>query len=199
MPYKKHTERILEKVEVEYDEQKFKDAANRRWNIFEDAPCKDFGELFRVLRRISSSNVSRLVKINELIDKHGRLIVFYNFNYELDILRSLSDVATVAEWNGHKKQPIPDTDEWVYLVQYTAGAEGWNCIETNAMVFYSLTYSYKSFEQAQGRIDRLNTPYDQLYYYVLVAKSWTDMAILKKLDEKKDFNEREFGSKYFGY
>lgn len=192
MPFEKHTKRVVKNVEVEYDEVKFKDAATRRWNIFEDAPCRDFSELFRVLRRISSSHPSRLAAITEIIERHKKVIIFYNFNYELDILRTLSGITTVAEWNGHKKEAIPSTDSWVYLVQYAAGAEGWNCTETDAMIFYSPTYSYKNFEQAKGRIDRLNTPFEELYYYVIFVKSLTDLSILKKLEEKKDFNEKDF-------
>ena len=122
---------------------------------------------------------------------HPKLIVFYNFDYELQILRGFGDVTTIAEWNGHQHQPIPDTDSWVYLVQYSAGAESWNCTETDAMVLYSLTYSYKNFIQCQGRIDRLDTPFTDLYYYILGSSSAIDSAVKKALDQKKNFNERE--------
>lgn len=192
MPFVKHTTRHLEYTPVEYDEVFFKETARRRWNPFEDRPCDNYVELFRVLRRITTSHPSRLEKVRELVREHKKVIIFYLHNYELDILRTLSDEVTVAEWNGKKKEPIPETDSWVYLVQYTAGAEGWNCISTNVMIFYALTYSYKHFEQSQGRIDRLNTPYKDLYYYVLLAKSWTDSAIFRSLMEKKDFNERKY-------
>ena len=192
MPFLKHTTRVLSYVDVPHDEVLFKDVAKRRWNIYEDRPCKDFIELFRVLRRVSTSHSGRLDAVRDLMTKHNRIVVFYIHNYELDALRTLSNEITVAEWNGHKKQDIPNTDKWLYLVQYAAGSEGWNCTSTNAMIFYSMTYSYKSFEQAQGRIDRLNTPFDLLFYYVFVAKSWTDVAIMKSLSQKKDFNERRF-------
>jgi hypothetical protein len=122
---------------------------------------------------------------------HPKLIVFYNFNYELMILRELKDVTTVAEWNGHRKNPIPETDSWAYLVQYTAGAEGWNCTSTDAMVLYSLTYSYKNFIQCQGRIDRLDTSFTKLYYYVLTSDAKIDIAVKRALKQKRNFNERE--------
>lgn len=198
MPFNKHTTRHMEYVEVPHDAERFKDVAKRRWNIYEERPCRDFIELFRVLRRLSTSHPGRLDALREVMQKHPRIVVFYIHNYELEALRTLADEITIAEWNGTRKQEIPDTERWLYLVQYAAGSEGWNCTSTDAMVFYGLTYSYKNFEQAQGRIDRLNTPFFDLFYYVFAAKSWTDLAILKSLREKKDFNERKY-AKDHGY
>lgn len=193
MPFLRHTTRVMEYVDVPYDEERFKEVAKRRWNIYTEEPCRDFAELFRVLRRLSTSHPGRLEALREIMAKHPRIVVFYIHNYELEALRTLADEIPIAEWNGMRKQEIPDTDRWLYLVQYASGSEGWNCTSTDTMVFYGLTYSYKNFEQAQGRIDRLNTPFYELYYYVLAAKSWTDQAILRSLEAKKDFNERLFG------
>ena len=122
------------------------------------------------------------------------MIVFYSFDYERDILLNLAygENVSVAEYSGHAHEAIPKTDRWVYLVNYSAGAEGFNCITTNCIVFYSQTYSYKTLLQATGRIDRLNTPYDDLYYYHLKSRSPIDLAIGKALKEKKTFNERRF-------
>ena len=193
MPYLKHTERIVEEVLVEHDEEASQIVFKKRWHIFEDRPIKDIGEMCRVLRRICNSDPDRLNQLRKLMKKHPKIIVFYNFDYELEILRTLSEEVTVAEWNGHRKNPIPNTDNWVYLVQYISGAEGWNCTETDAMVFYSLTYSYKNLEQAQGRIDRLNTKFVQLYYYIFISNSIIDRAVQRSVAKKELFQEVKFG------
>lgn len=190
MAYLRHTKRVVEDVIVDYDVELFKKIANDRWNPYENRPVKDIAELFRLMRKVVNTDESRLYAVRELLKRHKKLVVFYNFDYELDILRELSNEVDVAEWNGHRHQEIPKSDSWVYLVQYVAGAEGWNCVETDAMIFYSLTYSYKNFEQAQGRIDRLNTPFRTLYYYVLTSKSVIDRAVKNSLSNKKIFNER---------
>lgn len=194
MPYLRHTTRHISLQLVDYDKAKYDDATKRRWNIFEDTPLRDAGDLCRIQRKIVNQDISRLSLIMKLHEDHEKLIIFYNFDYELEALRTLADTLEipVAEWNGHKHQQIPDSSRWVYLVQYTAGAEGWNCIETDAMVFYSLTYSYSAFEQAQGRIDRLNTPFVDLSYYVLRSRASIDMSIWKAIITKKNFNEKSY-------
>lgn len=193
MDDKRHTKRHPKTVEVQYDTDLFTKATVGRWHVYEHRPLRDAGEMFLVMRKIVNSHVSRLDAVRELMVRHPKLIVFYNFDYELEALRTLADEVPLSEWNGHKHQEIPTTDRWVYLVQYTAGAEGWNCIETDAMCFYSLTYSYKVFEQAHGRIDRINTPFTNLYYYILVSKSVIDRAIAGSLSHKENFNEVKSG------
>lgn len=195
MPYDMHTERILNWLPVEYDQELFRRAYKDRWHVYEDRPIKDVAELFRVLRRIVNTDPSRLEMIRKLFKCHDRLIIFYNFDYELDILRTLDNAVSVYEWNGHVKDhntEFEDEDRWVYLVQYVAGAEAWNCTKTDAMVLYSLTYSYKNFMQAQGRIDRLDTAFTFLYYYILLSNSIVDVGIRGSLDRKENFNERKF-------
>lgn len=194
MPYARHTVRHVANRIVDYDVGLYDKAAKKRWHVFEDRPLKDVGELFIVTRKIVNTDLSRLGEVLKLWEEHPRLIIFYNFDYELEILRTLKNVvdAPVAEWNGHKHQHIPEGDKWIYLVQYTAGSEGWNCITTDTIVFWSLNYSYKLFEQAKGRIERLNTPYKDLYYFVLRSAAPIDMAILKSLTLKKNFNEKDY-------
>jgi len=196
MPYTRHTTRHVLQIMVEYDKTLFERVWKDRWHIYEERPIKDVSELFIVMRKLVNSDPSRLGAVMEKLEEHPRLIIFYNFNYELERLRTLGETLglPMAEWNGHKHQPIPETDKWIYLVQYTAGAEGWNCIVTNAMLFYSLNYSYKINEQSKGRIDRMNTPYSDLWYYILRSSSLIDTAITKSVAQKKNFNERSLVS-----
>lgn len=200
MPYTSHTKRVVEWVQVEYDHEALRKVMKERWHIYENRPIQDAGELFRVMRKIVNSDVRRLAAVRTLMAEHPRIIVFYNFDYELVALRKVNQGTGVpiAEWNGHRHQPIPDSEKWVYLVQYVAGAEGWNCTETDTMVFYSLSYSYKNFEQAQGRIDRLDTPFTTLWYYVFVSDSIVDRAVRSALTGKKLFNERRWAVKNLG-
>lgn len=198
MPFLKHTERIIQDVYVEYDLTLFNRVVKDKWHPFENRPLRDASEMFYTMRKVNNNNPSRLEKVLELLEDHPKIVIFYNFDYELEMLRSLSSVVEVAEWNGHRKQQIPKTDSWLYLVQYTSGCEGWNCTDTNAMIFFSLTYSYRNFEQAQGRIDRLDTPFQKLYYYVLVSGSAIDTAVRRSLKEKRLFNERTWAAKELG-
>ena len=274
MPYIRHTVRHTHNILVDHDQVAFDRVLKDRWHVFEDRPIKDVAELFSAMRKVVNGDISRLEQVRCLMEKHPKLIVFYNFNYELELLRGLagpissssptersgksastpseecldggtsteilgsspmslktensskseqngstashknstpsttrsdsngklggstSDTFQIAEWNGHKHEEIPKTDRWVYLVQYVAGAEGWNCTETDAMVFWSLTYSYKNWHQAHGRIDRLNTPFHELHYYVLQSNSVIDKAVMRSLKDKKNFNEKSFGGTY---
>lgn len=248
MPYERHTTRHSKDLVLPFDEELLERVYKKRWHVYEERPLRDVAEMFAVMRRVVNSDSSRLEALKSLTTKHPRLIVFYNFNYELEMLRGLartlqpadttslhtesalsssgSSTASAAtrtlptqrnasgrttsttstttsgstfncaEWNGHNHHPVPTTDRWLYLVQYTAGAEGWNCITTNATVFFSRTYSYKQWEQAHGRIDRLNTPYVDLYYYNLTSNSVIDNAIRDSLRKKKNFSEKRFVNRW---
>lgn len=191
MDFKRQTVSHHEDLYVEYDIPKYKEVMRNRWDPYKNEPIQQASGLCYVLRRLVNEDESRQVALLEILEDRPRVIIFYNFDYELDILMNLAygQGVEVAQWNGHKHQPIPDSDRWVYLVQYTAGAEGWNCIKTDTIVFYSQNYSYKIMQQSAGRIDRLNTPYTDLYYYHLKSRSGIDLAISKALRDKKKFNE----------
>ena len=194
MDFERPTVSHHEDVFVRYDVALYKDVTKDRWNPYTNEPIVNASGLCYVWRKIVNSDESRQVALLELFEKHPKMIVFYNFDYELDILKNLyyGEDVEIAEWNGHKHQPIPEGKTWVYLVQYTAGAEGWNCIKTDTIVFYSQNYSYKVMQQSAGRIDRLNTPYRDLYYYHLKTRSGIDLAISRALRDKKSFNENRY-------
>ena len=185
-----------EDIWCDYDISEYKAISKERWNPWKNEPITNASEYCQCLRRLINTDVSRQTALLELVEKHPRCIIFYNFNYELEILRDIfhnSDyIRECAEWNGQMHQPVPEGDRWVYLVQYTAGAEGWNCIKTDTIIFYSQTYSYRMLEQAKGRINRLNTPYVDLYYYHLRSRAGLDLAITRALKSKKKFNEKKF-------
>lgn len=181
-------------IYTDFDINAYKTAQKTRWDPFKDEPIQQASGLCYVLRRIVNSDESRQVQVLELAEKHPRMIIFYNFDYELDILKNLryGNKTKVAQWNGHAHEPIPETKRWIYLVQYTAGAEGWNCVKTDTIIFYSQNYSYKVMAQASGRIDRLNTPFMDLYYYHIKSRSGIDLAIGRALSQKKQFNENRW-------
>jgi hypothetical protein len=194
MDFQRQTVSHHEDVYVKYDMIKYKEVGRTRWDPFKNEPIQNASGLCYIWRKIVNTDESRQVTLLQLFEKHPKMIIFYNFDYELDILRTIFENTgvPVAEWNGHKHQPIPKSPTWAYFVQYTAGAEGWNCIETDTIVFFSQNYSYKVLEQARGRIDRMNTPFTDLYYYHLKSRSGIDLAISKAIHEKKKFNETKY-------
>lgn len=218
MKFDRKTVAHNEDVYVNYDEALYKTVLEDRWNPYEEQPIRDIAGACYLMRKVASLgqiegminhkpfkvNAKALDILNKVVSGHSKMIVFYNYDYELDAMKDtfatmkelgycVGCSVSVAEWNGHKHEPIPASDYWIYLVQYTAGAEGWNCIETNAIAFFSQSYSYKIMTQAAGRIDRMNTSFVDLYYYTYRTNSSIDRAVAKALRGKKNFNEKLFG------
>lgn len=194
MNYQRPTELHHETIMVGYDQNLYHVVSNKRWNVFDNKPIENISECCFVLRRIINTDGSRIGTVIRLLVEHNKAIIFYRYDFELELLREYIGGAGIeySEWNGHKHEPIPKGDRWAYLVQYTSGCEGWNCTETDTMIFYSDDYSYKVMVQAAGRIDRMNTPYTDLYYYHLRSTAPIDRAIARALRSKKNFNESKF-------
>jgi hypothetical protein len=194
MNYHRQTITNDEIINVPFDKVLYDKVMVKRWNIFENRPVKAIGELCYLLRKVVNGDRSRIDTVKKIIKKHPKVIIFYNFDYELEMLRKVGPSLNIpyAEWNGHSHQEIPKGKTWIYLVQYSAGAEGWNCIETDTIIFFSQNYSYKIMVQSAGRIDRLNSPFSKLNYYHIRSNSTIDLAIAKALKKKKDFNIRSF-------
>lgn len=194
MDFKRATVQHHEDVYVQYDAAQYREITRNRWDIWKNEPIENAGGLCYALRKCVNLDVSRQRMVLEIAEKHPKMILFYSFDYELEALKGLGWLpgTVLAEWNGHRHEPIPNSERWVYLVNYSAGAEGWNCTKTDTILFYSQHYSYKVMVQASGRIDRLNTPYHDLYYYHLKSRSGIDIAIGRALKEKRTFNESRF-------
>lgn len=194
MHFKRNTVSHDIDIVCNFDKSKQRQLMTDRWNIYEESPVRDVSQLCYLLRKLVNSDEDRLIKLKEIFNRHNKLVIFYNFNYELDILRKFAEDNTIpySEWNGHKHEPIQETERWLYLVQYTAGAEGWNCTQTDTIIFYSQNYSYRIMTQAAGRIDRLDTKFIDLYYYKFISNSVIDLSIDKALKNKQTFNERRF-------
>ena len=194
MDYKSPATEIYIDVPVSYDRDKYMDIVMKRWNPYTNSPIVNASEYCSILRKIINSDKSRSDEVIRLCERHKKVIIFYNFDYELEILQNLLTAHKIpfSEWNCHKHEPILKSDRWVYLIQYSAGSEGWNCIETNVIIFYSQTYSYKQMIQSAGRINRRNTPFKELYLYRFKSKAGIDKAITRALNNKEDFNARKF-------
>lgn len=194
MDFQRKTTSHHVEIFTDYNAAEYKRILRDRWNIWDERPLETGGELCYALRRLVNSDESRSRAVMDILADHPKAIIFYGFDYELNILKHLPymEGTVVSEWNGHKHQPVPDGDAWAYLVQYTAGCEGWNCIKTDTVIFYSQNYSYKVMEQASGRIDRLNTPFSDLYYYHLKSHASIDVSISRALKAKRDFNIGRF-------
>ena len=194
MVYDKKALQIHMPVFTSYNRDLYLAVMRDHWNPFENEPIKETGKLFYLLRKVVNSDETRITAVSDILKEHNRVIIFYNFDYELEMLRKLCKEKKLifAEWNGQKHENIPTTQKWAYLVQYSAGSEGWNCIETNVIIFFSQNYSYRMMIQAAGRIDRMNTLYDILYYYHLKSHAPIDLAISRVLNQKRNFNERSY-------
>lgn len=190
MNFSKPTLQHHEIVACGYDRELYRQVMKNRWNPYEKEPIRDISGVCYCMRKVVNSDETRLRRVEEILKARPKAIIFYNFDYELEELRKLPTV--VAEWNGHKHEPIPEGSGWAYLVQYTAGAEGWNCTVTDTLIFFSQNYSYKIMVQAAGRIDRMNTPFRDLYYYHLRSTAPIDLAISRALAQKRNFNEKIF-------
>ena len=194
MPVERHTTRERETVYCDYDRDLYKWVVKNRMDPWTEEPLRDAGGVCRILRKVVSDNDWRSEQAKRILSSNERVIVFYNYNYELDRILAVAESLGLptAQWNGHRHDAIPAEPRWVYICQYTSAAEGWNCTSTDTVLFWSLNYSWRVTEQCEGRIDRLNTPYSRLRYYFLESHSSIDEAVRRSLSSKKVFNERAF-------
>ena len=194
MNFKRSTVAHHETIIVPYDVDIYQQLLKTRWNSYESRPVETSAELCYLLRKTVNSDYRRLEALSELLRAHSRSIIFFNHTYEVELIMDLCKSLDIpcARWDGKKHEPIPNTKRWAYIVQYAAGDSGWNCTDTDTVIFYSQSYSYKSTVQAAGRIDRLNTPFTDLYFFHLRSNAGIDRAIYSALKRKKEFNATRY-------
>lgn len=194
MEKKRKTVPHKEEVVVDYDARTYKAIMKKRWDPYANAPVENISKLCQLLRRVCNEDPSRIEAVKTILKGYDRAIIFYNYDYELEILLKIGKELNIPTYqrNGHVHDHLPKSKRWLYLCQYISAAEGWNCITTNVIIFYSLNYSYKMMTQAEGRINRMNTKYIDLYFYEIRSNSPIDRGIVRALANKKDFNERSF-------
>lgn len=195
MKFRRKVIRRKHYIDTNYPIDVVKNVKDTRFNPYTNKPIRTPSEYTQVMRRLVAESDDRKEKTKELILALDKVILFYNYNYERDILLDMLNSVDInyGEYSGHKHDPLPKGKQWVYLVQYTAGAEGWNCTETDRMIFYSPNYSYRIVEQCEGRIDRLNSLYSELHYYYCRSDSSIDKAVFRALATKRRFNEKNWG------
>ena len=194
MKFRKAAEQNHYYIQCNYNKRLYMTVFRDRWDPYDSCPIEESGKLCYLLRKVCNSDISRIEAVSEIMKEKKKAIIFYNYTYEVEALRELFDSIGIAhaEWNGQKHEEVPTGEAWGYFVQYNAGAEGWNCITTDTLIFFSQHYSYRLTVQAAGRIDRMNTPYSELYYYHLKSVAPIDVAISRALKSKKNFNEKNF-------
>ena len=143
-------------------------------------------------------NQDKLTAFKDLLQStEERLIVFYSFNAELQVLKDICKDCDkpVSEVNGHMKDLKAYEDEVnsVTLVQYQAGSKGLNLQKCHRIIYFTLPLSSEDFEQSKKRIHRIGQE-QTCFYYLMICKGSIEERILKTLEERKDFTDELFES-----
>lgn len=139
-------------------------------------------------------NKAKLSAVADLISStEDRLIIFYNFNAELEALRKICGDRPVSVVNGAAKdlQAYEEKDESVTLIQYQAGAYGLNLQKARRVIYFTLPESSELFEQSRKRIHRIGQE-QKCFYYLPICQGSIEEKILKTLRMRRDYNDRLF-------
>lgn len=141
-------------------------------------------------------NEDKLAAFSDLLESTSdRLIVFYNFNAELDALKHISDilgrVSSIVNGKYKDLYAYDQKNDSVTFLQYQAGAMGLNLQKANKIVYFTPPLSSELFEQSKKRIHRIgqNKP---CFYYYLICKSSVEEKIYRTLKMRKDYTEALF-------
>ena len=138
----------------------------------------------------------KLKSFSELLEStQDRLIVFYNFNDELNVLKLIASSLSkpISEVNGHCKDltAYDQEDNSVTFIQYQAGAMGLNLQKANKIIYFTLTDKSELFEQSKKRIHRIGQE-KPCFYYIMMCKGSVEEKILQTLKMRKDFTDELF-------
>lgn len=141
-------------------------------------------------------NQFKLAAFGDLIaSTNERLIVFYNFNAELDALLQIavSMNRPVSQVNGHIKDlaAYEAYDDSITFIQYQAGAMGLNLQKANRIIYFTLTDKSELFEQSKKRIHRIGQN-STCFYHIMICKNSVEENILEALNQRRDFTDELF-------
>ena len=141
-------------------------------------------------------NKEKLQAFEDLISStQDRLLVFYNFNNELEILKNIAIKLEkpISEFNGEVKNlsNYENEENSVTFIQYQAGSMGLNLQKANKIIYFTLTETSELFEQSKKRIHRIGQE-KTCFYYLLICENSIEESILKSLEIKKDFTDDLF-------
>ena len=143
----------------------------------------------------SKDKISRLIDlVNSTSD---RVIIFYNFNTELEALRKVLFDRTISIVNGQVKdlKAYENNDNSVTLIQYQAGAMGLNLQMANRIIYFSLPERSELFEQSKARICRIGQE-KQCYYHIMMCHKSVEEKIYECLLMRKDYTDELFRKEF---
>lgn len=143
----------------------------------------------------SKDKISRLIDlVNSTSD---RVIIFYNFNTELEALRKVLFDRPISIVNGQVKdlKAYENNDNSVTLIQYQAGAMGLNLQKANRIIYFSLPERSELFEQSKARICRIGQE-KQCYYHIMMCHKSVEEKIYECLLMRKDYTDELFRKEF---
>lgn len=138
-------------------------------------------------------NQNKIAVLKDLLDStNDRMVIFYNFTAEFNLIKTLTD-RPISFINGGGTDLInyEICCDSLTLVQYQAGAMGHNLERANIIVYFTLPLSSELFEQSRKRIHRIGQTRTCFYYYLLTRKS-VEEKILRVLRQRRDFTDALF-------